>query len=365
MTTHVNDDLRINGRDEKLTSSIITPQGFITELQGTLNVIDRLPITSSNDNADITVKGNNIFSSRTLREEPSGNLTITQSDDIVVSSDTNFVVMTLPAISQVHPKTYTLKFEKEGKIETTGSDTIDGNNFWLVDKGASVTLTSNGTNKWHVISSHNISGHYQNVKISADSNQNFLNLVAGYTLNGYVLQENDRILLNKQTNKIQNGIFVIRTGITPLRGQDMNGSFFHGSVYSTENKKEFRVLNDGITDTDDIEIIQIDSHEEANVTQTTSDSAPVTANGDYGVITTVSLTNGSGVSNLFLLFNSNYNPTTDIMKVSVKNYTGAGIPVVGLLDTTGSGQAWIQVTNIGTQTMNAPLEIFYEIFHTN
>ena len=407
MTTNISGDIRINGRDEVLTSTIKTPLGFKTEIQGTVNIVDRSSdLLEPNDIAKLQINGKTVHDSRSIRyiNDATGIFTLTATDDIVVFTDngTGNLGCVLPLVEDVHPKQYVIQFEhvsadgwravsvdylnattvaKRDNFNGRGWVDLDNQPEYHFHKPGSIYIQSElgtypgqgSTNNWRIIGSHNqsdINGTYKReVKINAgiDGNQTLANLVVGYTLNGYTLALGDRILLDRQTDPIENGIYVLADATEPaLRAHDLapDTFFTQAIVHSTENKKEFRILSEGKVDTDAITVLQTKGHRRVDNTQPTIGTA-FDADGDHGVLTTVSLTTGAGSSQPFTLNNLQHEPAFTIAKISIANYTGAGYPVVTMFDTTGNGVIDFSLRNLhGSLALNAPIEFFYEILHT-
>lgn len=97
----------------------------------------------------------------------------------------------------------------------------------------------------------------------------------------------------------------------------------------------------------------------ANVTQSTSDTTGVTANGTSGQITTVALTLAAAGSFSFTVTNSNVESTSLIQLTSVYGGTN-GFPVVKITSI-GAGSFVIMVLNAGAASLNAALTINYQI----
>jgi hypothetical protein len=404
MTTNIPGDLRINGRDETLTSTIKTPLGFKTEIEGTVNIVNRSSDTlEPNDVARLQINGKTIHDARSVRNvsTSSGDIQILSTDDIVVSTDSGSgnLMMELPRIETVHPKTYTLQYNhvasdtnRSVNPRTTGislasqKDNFDGKPWKFVNQyqfhqPGSITIQSElgtypgqgSTNNWRIVSSHNqsdINGTYhREVKINAgiDGDQTLTDLVVGYSLNGYTLALGDRILLDRQTDPIENGVYIVNDTDPPHRAHDLGEDtyFTQSVIHSTENKKEFRILTEGKVDTDAINVLQTKGHVRVDDTQATLGAA-FDADGDYGVLTTVSLTTGDGSLQPFTFNNAQYDPTTVIPKLWVCNYTGSGNPVLTIFDSTGSGYIDFKIQNVHTTLhLNAPVQIAYELIHTD
>lgn len=100
----------------------------------------------------------------------------------------------------------------------------------------------------------------------------------------------------------------------------------------------------------------------ANVTQGTSITTGVTANGSAGIITTVSSTLAAETTAEFTVTNSSVSASSVVL-VSVADYSGTygtnGIPVVSV-DTIGAGSFKVDLTNThGTNALNGIVKIAY------
>ncbi len=409
MTTNIAGDLRINGRDETLTSTIKTPSGFKTEIQGAVNIVDRSgDLLEPNDIAKIQINGKTVHDSRSIRyiNDATGFFDIDPTDDIIVFTDsgTGNIGCILPEIVNVHPKQYVIQFDHVSAdswrsltvrylgvaSDPTKRDNFNGRGWLDIDnppqydfhKPGSIFIQSElgtypgqgSTNNWRIIGSHNqsdINGTYHHdVKINSgiDGDQTLTDLVVGYSLNGYTLALGDRILLDRQTDPIENGIYVLADATEPaLRAHDLfpDTYFSQAIIHSTENKKEFRILSEGKVDTDAINVLQTKGHVRVDDTHA-SVGTPFDADGDHGVLTTVSLTTGAGSSQPFTLNNLQHEPAFTIAKISICNYTGSGFPVLTMFDTTGNGVIDFVVRNAHpTLALTAPIQFYYEIIHTD
>ena len=88
----------------------------------------------------------------------------------------------------------------------------------------------------------------------------------GSTINGVVLATGDRILLRKQTNKIENGIYIVpAVGISAERALDMNtgASVGNASVFisagDNQSDTAFVVKNSPVVDTNEINFVKFAS----------------------------------------------------------------------------------------------------------
>jgi len=98
--------------------------------------------------------------------------------------------------------------------------------------------------------------------------------------------------------------------------------------------------------------------QKANVTQATSITTGVTANGSSGVITTVSSTLAADASATFTLTNSKITAASVILLQVAYGGTAAGNPIV-VLDNLAAGSVDIILTNAGTAALDATVDIHF------
>lgn len=411
MTTNVN-DLYIGGRDETLTSSIKTPQGFTTEMFGNVDIKDRVQAPPNpKDEGKLMINGRTIGDFRKEKTfTPTDDLTLNMDDNLDVDTyifdfksipEKKTVLFNLSLITSVYPKKITviLKNVKKGKynyliVKSAGnaqtnfsaSDWLCGkrqilNSRWLsmlsLDHECSFDLyTMEGTqtaapvgtgNNWDMRNSHNINPdflHLNDVYNASSGNETLGDLVVGYTFNGTVLNLGDRILLKDQTDKSENGIYIVGDGTA----FDTHRSFdlYEGQtvattlIHNNEDNKTYKILNFGdVVGTDDLEI-NADGEIGVDVVQQTSITTAVSANGDYGEITTVSSTLASNGQTSFILNNSKI-VSTSIIQVWISNYDGAGFPMV-LPSNPDTGEVEIQLRNVhNSAALNDTIKIGYRI----
>jgi hypothetical protein len=94
------------------------------------------------------------------------------------------------------------------------------------------------------------------------------------------------------------------------------------------------------------------------VTQETSKTTAVVANGSKGVVTTVALTDALDTAFVFTLTNSSILPTSVIQLTPLNS--GTGIAHLGIVSI-GTGSAVIRVSNVGVAPFNAALKIHFNI----
>jgi hypothetical protein len=98
---------------------------------------------------------------------------------------------------------------------------------------------------------------------------------------------------------------------------------------------------------------------QATVTQATSISTAVTANGSSGVITTVSATTSSGTTDSFVVNNSTCTATSSVI-ATLCGYTGTGIPPMVTVSSISSGNFTVNITNINpSASLNGVLTISF------
>lgn len=98
----------------------------------------------------------------------------------------------------------------------------------------------------------------------------------------------------------------------------------------------------------------------ADVTQLTSITTGVTANGSAGVITTVASTLAADLSATFTLSNSKLLANSVVMVQVAYGGTAAGNPIV-VLNSVSNGSCDMILTNAGTAALDAVVEIHYLI----
>ncbi len=100
--------------------------------------------------------------------------------------------------------------------------------------------------------------------------------------------------------------------------------------------------------------------QKANVTQATSITTGVTANGSAGVITTVSSTLAADASATFTLTNSKITADSVVLLQVAYGGTTAGNPIV-VLDSLAAGSVDIILTNAGTAALDATVDIHFMV----
>ena len=97
---------------------------------------------------------------------------------------------------------------------------------------------------------------------------------------------------------------------------------------------------------------------QAQATQATSITTPVTANGASGTITTVSATTAAGATQSFTVNNSAVSPTSAIT-VSVSGYSGTtGFAVAGVRNI-GAGSFNVSLTNLGSIALDGSVTLCF------
>lgn len=188
------------------------------------------------------------------------------------------------------------------------------------------------TNGWVVVSSHfdkkkNFKDH---ARLASTGNETLANLIDGYTVDGKALQIHDRLLLKDQSTASQNGIYTIQQTDPPFRTKDLyDDSYAAGShipvVEGTANGgKMFRFTNTTETSkvgTDNLTLAEFGAgggggpfSTRADVTQATSVTTSVTANGTHGTIELFNdVLNGGSGSEWTFQFNNSELTTTSIV----------------------------------------------------
>ncbi len=102
------------------------------------------------------------------------------------------------------------------------------------------------------------------VEAATTVNINLVDLISGYTIDGFVLSNNDRILVKNQTNSVENGIYVV-TSSGGIRSNDFNtgvsaAGFFCFVKEGSINKNLGWICNSSVTndvvDTDNLTFTQ-------------------------------------------------------------------------------------------------------------
>lgn len=414
-------DLCIQGRDEAEISAIKTPQGFKTTIEGTVDIIDRVVPATGNDVGKLLVNGKTVFDTRTTHTVNNDNdplvpvrYTLKPTDDIIIcqfdKSKIGNIELTLPAVADVHPKVYTIigkgnqksqgrglywlangygsttpftgadwydnqreiapksaptQWHATGYLSTPGSITIQ------TQLGQETVAPAGSGNNWVVVSSHNTTykGHIytEEVQVASDTNEVLADLIPGYNMNGYVFVGGDRILLRKQTNKIENGIYeIISDGVVRApdmaHGEQAATTLVHTNTGYLNANKTFRITNiyeNSIIGTNPLNIINTSiASLRTDVNQTVSPTSTVATDGEIGTITTQSMTTASHTKTSFT-FQPIRLEVQDFLYIWLIDYAGSSFPVLGQRGRIFPPSIQIDVFNAGSVPLDAPLVIGY------
>lgn len=421
MSRNIPGDIFIGGNDANKIATIETPQGFKTEIEGTVDIIDRVVPATGNDVGRLLVNGKTVFDTRTTHTVNNANdplvpvrYTIKEDDDIIIcqfdKSKIGNIELTLPKVSDVHPKVYTIIGKGNQKSQGrglywlanghgsttpfTGADWYDGQREivpasaptqwhatgYLSTPGSITIQTQLGQetsapvgsgDNWVVVSSHNTTYkqhiYLEEVQVASDLNEDLSDLIPGYSMNGYDLVEGDRILLRNQSDKIENGIYdVLSDGV--VRSPDMAHGDQAATVLVHTNtgyllpNKTFRITNiyeDSIVGTDPLEVINTSiANLRTDVVQTVSPTSTITTDGEIGTITTLTMTTASHTKTTFTLQPIRLEQN-DFLYIWLIDYDGSSYPVIGQRGRIYPPAIEIDIFNAGSVPLDAPLTIGY------
>lgn len=219
-------------------------------------------------------------------------------------------------------------------------------NFFMITQKATYEFHSvdnfegSGQWGWKIENSHESQALYNSsdrVRVSSVGNETLANLIDGYTLDGKSLLAGDMILLKDQSTGTQNGVYSINESATPDRvygyhvGVNFGGQhiFVHDGT-ANANKTFYcsDIPGSDIVDTDNLTFVESGSvafPTKADVTQGTSLTTGVTANGTHGEITLYSVaTVTANTEYAFVLTNSFITATSIIQLTGITkgNFTG-------------------------------------------
>lgn len=103
---------------------------------------------------------------------------------------------------------------------------------------------------------------------------------------------------------------------------------------------------------------------DVNVTQATSTTTAVTANGDSGVITTFTETLATGTSLTFTVNNTAVDADSVVL-TNIVNYAGAwitnGVPIVAVNNCVAGTSFDIKITNTGANALSGVMKIGFKL----
>jgi len=209
------------------------------------------------------------------------------------------------------------------------------------------------------------------VRVASTAN---LTLSAAQTIDGVAAVVGDLVLAKNQTDGIQNGIYQIQTGAWTRATSLITGTNAAGiALFVNEGTLSADTIwvctNDAATATVGTNALVFASQTsvaKADVTQITSITNPVTANGSAGTITLFTSALTAGTSNIatpIIVTNSSVVAGSAI-QVTIVDYSGVmathGIPYV-TVDTIGAGNFNIVLTNVGAQALAGVVKFSYAV----
>lgn len=274
----IQDDLLIRGKAGLSVGKIKTEPEKTLEMLGAVNVAD----SETGGSADISVAGVSLFdiiasggkhhpSKNVLNITTSNTYTLTAANDIVNIQDQAIpdeitVVIKLPVVADVHPKSYTISLKNytSGLISinsatgelinnvlsdgTSGSTDYDLTQDQTIEIHSDLNNDGGGTDGW-TTKALDYGSRKTDVRVATTANITVPNsLYAGQTIDGVTLAHGDLVLVKDQSTATQNGVYMVKVATAPRYPRVGLNTFQSGSHhYVTEGtvnaKKNFVCTN--------------------------------------------------------------------------------------------------------------------------